>query len=286
MKSYFSQVKSWLQKIQRSDENLSLKLFENAKSNKVIGIMADIISLSSDELIWFGLPSFIGCLLFCVRLCGFLRPIGCLEEAAFDCFGSSAVCTFFESILKWTFQRTRPKYTKQAEWYSISGEWFSFPSGHSLRAFYLLFWLSRSKFVLLLHPWIHFPNATHLIPWAILVGWSRVAKGRHFFADVCVGAVVGLIAGYFVEDYYSGYGRTVMKTVGGIYTVLCWGYLVVIPFVAGNHDVRKRAAVGILFYLYAIMLLLDTLPETVHIAGSQTIAHRDDAIGTTCQRLW
>ena len=145
-------------KLLTADADLSRGVYHSAQNSIVFRILADIISLSCDELLWFGVPSIVGCLVFSARfLAGF--PMGCIEETAWDCFGSCAVGTCFESLCKWLFRRIRPKYSVQSEFYSISGEWYSFPSGHALRAFYWTFWLTRSKFVKLFRHQFTFPRA-------------------------------------------------------------------------------------------------------------------------------
>lgn len=72
------------------DESLSLKCYVQTKNNKFLSIIAEIFSFSGDETLWFGIPSGVGCLLFIVRIFGLLRGMGCIEEALWDCFGSSA----------------------------------------------------------------------------------------------------------------------------------------------------------------------------------------------------
>lgn len=189
--------------------------------------------------------------------------------------------------MKVIFERTRPTYAKQSEFYSIYGEWFSFPSGHSLRAFYWMFWLSRSRFVKLIAPIIHFPRARYFIPWACIVGWSRVAKARHFVLDVIAGAVIGSILGYLVEDYFGQYGRAVIKTISGIYTAACWGYLVVIPYVGGPTAGVKRTIVAVLFYAFAVTLLIETLPNDLQQYGEpQTIRADIDGFSSECLNYW
>lgn len=268
-----------------ADENLSHNVYSNCQNNEVVKVLADIISLSCDEILWFGVPSLVGCLVFTVRsLAGY--PMGCIEETAWDCFGSCAIGTCFESIFKWTFQRVRPRYSTQSEHYSISGEWFSFPSGHSLRAFYWMFWLSRSKFVKLIRHLVQFPRARHFIPWATLVGWSRVAKGRHFLLDVFCGAILGSLLGYIFEDLANNYQRAIAKTLCGIYTVANWGYLVVIPILAGNDHFWNRIIAGLLFYSFAVCLLFSTYTDAPALSGLQTV-YFDEANGhSTCMLYW
>lgn len=145
-------------KLLAADVRLSQLTHDYVQRTPVIKLFSDIVSLSSDEIVWFGVSSLVGCLIFCIRYIG-QYPMGCIEEAAWDCFGSCAVGTCFESLLKWIFRRTRPSYSIQSGFHSISGEWYSFPSGHSLRAFYWTFWLTRSRFVKLLRHILRLPRA-------------------------------------------------------------------------------------------------------------------------------
>ena len=186
----------------RADEDLGYSMYQQAQTSKHVKVAADLFSISGDELVWFGGPAAIGSFLFALRGLGLLRPMGCLEESMWDCFGAAAVCiaveTFFKvrsaftryrrpvpifrangapltlNMSQWVFRRTRPTYAPQSKVHSVPGEWYSFPSGHSLRAFYWPFWLSRSKFVGLLAPVVTFPRARFIVPWACGVGWSRV----------------------------------------------------------------------------------------------------------------
>ena len=138
-KKFTSMQKSPLSFLLAIDAELSEALYAIARQNAIICALANLISFSIDEVIWFGVPSFLGCAIFSFRfIFGF--PMGCVEEFAWDCFGSCAVGTCFESIFKWIFRRVRPKYSAQASNYSISGEWYSFPSGWCI--FFTLFCIS------------------------------------------------------------------------------------------------------------------------------------------------
>ena len=122
------------------------------------------------------------------------------------------------------------------------------------------------------------------IPWALGVGWSRVAKGKHFPLDVLFGALIGVVLGWFVEDYLSGYGRAIAKTVGGIFTVANWAYLMLVPAFAGDNK-RKRIIYTFVFYVYALSLLFFSLPESKEAAGAQTIESLDDG-NSVCKNFW
>jgi membrane-associated phospholipid phosphatase len=200
----------------RENDKLGLRIYTQTQNNNVLKIVAEILSFTSDEVIWFGLPGIVGCVIFSIRIMMGTYTMGCFEEAVWDCFGSSMVGTFFESILKLIFRTTRPYYAKQSTFHSILGEVYSFPSGHTLRGFYWMFWLTRNRFVRL---FIHLPRARYFLPWAIGVGWSRVAKGKHWPIDVFAGAIVGSVLGYIVEDYLGVHARGVLKTVAGTFSV-------------------------------------------------------------------
>lgn len=267
----------------RWDEETGERMFRMRDENRLIKTASDLLSLSGDEVIFFGIVTPIAISMSFARGWGYLRDIGCVEEALWDCFGSSAVCTFVESMLKLLFKRKRPKYCSQSHFISIVGEWYSFPSGHSIRAFYFIFWISRSKFVQLLRHFLVIPRARSLIPWAIGVGWSRVAKGRHYPVDVVVGCMIGFVLGWLVEDYFSGYGRAIAKTIAGTFTVANWAYYILVPFIAGDNKTYS-AIVTVCFYIYTLSLLFTSLPASFEIAGAQTIQLEDDGLG--CKNFW
>ncbi len=189
------------------------------------------------------------------------------------------------------FRRKRPLYAEQSKFYCIYGEWFSFPSGHSLRAFYALFWLSRSRFVTLLAPFIRFPNAFSLFPWALGVGISRVVKGRHYPIDVLVGSIVGSIVGYIVEDLLDSFTRATLKTMCGIYTAINWMFLVVIPLICGRDvregSIQSKILTSCAYLAYGILVLVFTLPPTKDSAGTQTVVpHEIEGDLYQCKSIW
>ncbi|GMH87597.1 hypothetical protein TrST_g5984 [Triparma strigata] len=264
------------------DEDLGYAAYMQAQKNKHVKLLADIFSISGDEVVWFGGPAVIGSFLFLLRGLGLSRPMGCLEESMWDCFGAASTCIFVETALKWVFRRTRPTYAPQSKVHSVPGEWFSFPSGHSLRAFYWPFWLSRSKFVRLLAPIITFPRARYCVPWACGVGWSRVAKGRHFPGDVAVGALIGSALGYVVEDWMTGLGRSLAKTVGGIFITYAFGITYLIPQVSGDEAAGAISKYGVLYYGFYFLLFFSTLPKDWDSIGAQTL----DATQESCVTIF
>lgn len=277
---------SFFDKLRVQDEALGFHIYTWVQRHSLVRILCEILSLSGDEAIWFGVSTVGGLMCFIARGYGSLRDMGCVEESLWDMFGTCAVCIFFESMLKMTFRRTRPTYAVQSKSYCIHGEWWSFPSGHALRAFYFPFWLSRNRFVKLIAPVIVFPRARRLIPWALAVGFSRVAKGKHYPIDVVMGSIVGSILGYIVEDQLDNVMFTVIKTVSGIYTAICFGYYVVMPLV----ECKKKESVisvlitMVLYTLTAIAIFINSLPSSMAHAGGQTIIGQDGV--EQCRTLW
>jgi membrane-associated phospholipid phosphatase len=199
-----------------------------------------VASLSGDETVWFILPVLAGSLLVVLSAsargavaltrCG---GISCEMELCADVFGAMAVCASVEQALKLFFQRPRPACRPyNSGLVCVWGEWFSFPSGHTLRAFYL-----RSFLVHGAHPraslapaaaalatrlalpgWAASASfAEHALwAWAVAVGLSRVAAGRHHPFDVAAGAVVGLALAKLVETDLGDRERALLKAAAGV----------------------------------------------------------------------
>ena len=85
-------------------------------------------------------------------------------------------------VTKRVTHRTRPDGESK-------GSNAAFPSSHAANSFALAWVL-----------WRRWPRAG---PWAFscaaVVGYSRIYLNRHFFSDVLVGAIVGLLCGWLVE---------------------------------------------------------------------------------------
>ncbi len=90
--------------------------------------------------------------------------------------------------VKFTVRRRRP----EGEWGDIyrSTDPHSFPSGHAARSFML-----AAMSVAYGPVWF----GVILVIWAPLVALARVAMGVHYFSDVFVGAIVGILMGWLVS---------------------------------------------------------------------------------------
>ena len=96
-------------------------------------------------------------------------------------------------IVKFSVRRQRP----EGEWGDIyrNTDPHSFPSGHAARAFML------ATMAIVYGPvWF----GIVLIIWAPLVALARVAMGVHYFSDVFVGALVGILMGWLVSSLAIG----------------------------------------------------------------------------------
>lgn len=94
------------------------------------------------------------------------------------------------AFLKLSFARQRPSYNEGDLPLSASKiDGFSFPSGHATRAFML--------YVLFLNDFMGFDSLANIVLlWSVILGYSRIALGRHYISDVVVGALVGLGEGF------------------------------------------------------------------------------------------
>jgi hypothetical protein len=137
------------------------------------------------------------------------------------------------------------------------------------------------------------PLAHYCIPWAMGVAWSRVAKGRHFPLDVIVGAIVGTMLGYFVEEYCSGYERAAIKIIAGVFATSNWVYYMFIPLFDGQHKVLLFSALAF-FFFFAGNLFFSSVSISRDVAGAQSIdtmySMQEGADGDgeayTCKRFW
>lgn len=256
------------------DYEIGKNEYLRAASSPARKILAEILSLSCDESIWSGIPAVVGSTLFVLRGLSATNQMGCLEEACWDVFGTSGgLLIILEQLGKVLTKRPRPTYhAKNAEQkvWVYHGEWWSMPSGHTLRAAYLAHYLAVGtiappRLLRLRAGGSVFPAAPLLV-WAALVGWSRVAKGRHYPGDCVVGWLLGHGLGLYLEGYAAPRFRCMAKIIGGFLFVPQWGAYYVVPLVktfAANSSNGVQwavgALVGLLFSLFYGRLALETV---------------------------
>ncbi|KAI5078336.1 hypothetical protein GOP47_0006007 [Adiantum capillus-veneris] len=109
------------------------------------------------------------------------------------------------------FRRPRPVYNK-GMYLVVSVDHYSFPSGHSSRAFTILIFVlnSASEWKEMISPVLgvdelgllgHYFVPFLFASWAVATASSRILLGRHFLLDVVVGSVLGILEAWFVINY-------------------------------------------------------------------------------------
>jgi len=95
-------------------------------------------------------------------------------------------------VLKFAIRRPRP----EGEWGQVyrSSDPHSFPSGHAARATMLTVIMFLTGFW-----WI----GLIMMVWTLLVDLSRVGLGVHYFSDILVGTLIGILMGALAVWVYS-----------------------------------------------------------------------------------
>lgn len=172
------------------DHALGQWVYLATRRSSVLRHLATVVTLSGDEAFWFSLPVLLGAGHLLTGI-GPPATFGFSVELLNDVM---MVCVI-EMGMKFCVQRDRPPYAPQATFYVLPGEWWSFPSGHSMRGAYLAHRVSASRSLRAAVFGAAFADvacaAWLLYSWAAMVAWSRVAKGRHSPCDVLVGLAVG-----------------------------------------------------------------------------------------------
>ncbi len=149
-----------------------------SRSRKFILYSMRMHSLSVDGLLWFPL----------VPLILSLSSSMHFSLQLLEIYMGTLFAAVLELAIKWIVGRKRPNLEVNKKQRFVEAENYSFPSGHALRAFYIAAWISSRH-----------RHTLGLILWALLVGISRIASGRHFFLDVVFGGVLGTALAYAID---------------------------------------------------------------------------------------
>jgi membrane-associated phospholipid phosphatase len=104
----------------------------------------------------------------------------------------------FVGLAKLIFRRPRPAYNAADMYVAVAVDHWSFPSGHSSRAFLVAAFLAGSGL----------PREA-LYLWAAATSASRVLLGRHYVLDVVAGAWLGVLEAWLsnlILSYLCGGG--------------------------------------------------------------------------------
>lgn len=255
------------------DHALGRRLCAFCGRHPVFKAAVDVLSLTGDEGVWYAVSSPLITLGFAFRGLAALAArrhitqASCVEEIGCDIFGTMSFALTFETAGKLLVKRPRPPYVAQnCETYVIPGEEWSMPSGHAIRAVVLAFWLAYGKNAALICATLGVPAppiAATLV-WALLVGVSRVLKGRHFPTDVLAGLVIGLGVGFVLEGpqvALTNYWRGVPKVFGGICICGAWGCTYFVPLLGRATGAPIKVLIALYFLFYCIMLYF-SVPRT------------------------
>jgi len=138
-------------------------------------ILCRVVSRLGDGLLWYSL-------ILLLPVAAGRAGLICALQMLF----TGGVALFFYFLLKRRIGRPRPYETcPNIKLYGKALDRFSFPSGHTLHS---------TGFALVL-TW-NFPSAAvFLIPFTLVLGWSRVVLGLHYPSDVAAGAALGMLTG-------------------------------------------------------------------------------------------
>ena len=172
--------------------DVELFLYINGKHNAFFDFM---MYWFSDRLIW--IPFYLLLLILIAK--NFTK-----KETLLMLVFVAVLITFSDQLsahlLKNFFHRLRPCHNEQLKklihLVSDCGGQYGFVSSHATNSFALAIYLSftaRKKIA-----WLKFM----LIPWAILVSYSRIYCGVHYPADIFCGALLGISLGYLFEEIY------------------------------------------------------------------------------------
>ncbi|KAL1526288.1 hypothetical protein AB1Y20_015006 [Prymnesium parvum] len=254
------------------DERVGRRLYSAAQSNDVLRTLATLLSLSGDELLWFGLTgAFISASFLAALARGLLagsaaRAAGCAEQCLSDCFGTMCVASVLEICGKCLFRRARPAYAPQAAEHSLPAEHFSLPSGHSLRAGVIVFWLRHNPHAELVRDALGLPRPSlaSMALWACAVAIARVLKGKHFPIDCIAGLGVGLAAGSLMEQPIAATGamtRGWLKVVCGTFVTACWGPMMLLPLCRKIWPTLGVGPFSVAYYCFYGYMLVSRMPR-------------------------
>ena len=75
---------SLMDRLRRADYELGRREYLATRASTARALLAELLSLSCDEAVWFGLPAVVGSALFAARGMSAAVRMGCVEEAMYS----------------------------------------------------------------------------------------------------------------------------------------------------------------------------------------------------------
>lgn len=201
-----------LDKLRRADEALGRKIYDSRETFEPV---STIVFLTADEATMYPL-----CFVLALTHWG-----SCGSCTSVDAFLSISFCALMEAALKVVFRRERPGYKGNRGAGIMLCDQFSFPSGHALRASYIvgyLHWNAQLRTCFYQgQNWSPLCSLM-LVVWCVLVAITRVLHGKHYPIDSVCGLIAGFCLSYVFEhasSSLSGYRQERFLAMGVAFTL-------------------------------------------------------------------
>jgi undecaprenyl-diphosphatase len=171
--------------------SLNESLGRQSASRKFLSSSLKLHTICVDGILWFPLVP-----LIIVMIKNSQREND-LTLAILEIYLGTVLAAVVELLIKSIVKRSRPSIANNKKPRFVKAENYSFPSGHALRAFYIAAWISTKCKTRL--------EFFALLLWAVLVGFSRIAAGRHFVLDVVFGGALGSALAFLVNFKNTAY---------------------------------------------------------------------------------
>lgn len=197
------------------DERFSLGCFNFCAARPMAKLIADMVTLTADEAVCFPLLSLLGFTLY-FAFGARDAPVAVAGQRILRMYGDCGAVCLLEQFIKAVFRRPRPLWLKKKAFYCMPAEWYSFASGHAMRAAYCSVILIRPDYSPL--PFLGVPHHSQLllsflIVWMGAVAISRICLAKHFATDVIAGVVIGIAVAASPSPTPQGLTRVVLACI-------------------------------------------------------------------------
>lgn len=156
-------------------------------NNAAFGVASSVASSALTTVMQYWTESFYVVLLLVFAYLYFKKDKNAIPFAV-----ALVVMFALSEILKDIFKEPRPCAEGNFSWVSqvACESGYSFPSSHAVSLTGLFFFLKNFKYV----------RAAYVV-WLVIILFSRVYLGQHYFTDVIVGAAISIAVGYALYRY-------------------------------------------------------------------------------------